>query len=379
MAILEPRQDSAANKAATLETCFQCGGKNAEAQSFCGACGSPLCLKDYISRQVSENLVAAVRDRDVLETESSIKVFERAWGWVKIVAAIAAALLAIMGAGIFWKVSDWWHAVDSAKSTVTATANTARQQIQDSSNTSLASIQNASLAAQKASGQAATDAKVQSQLISKTASETKHELSLESADVKSQVAATRSQLEAAQTLRPGMEETQKQLATALEQVQAQQKAISSSQNFVKEIFSSYTTDIITVGAEPVGASAIQPQGEKPFTLNGKQSTIVFLLLRSTPIQGTIQVQWGTAAEPHNSYLIVLHNLLVTFWGDPPGNLGQSAFNISYFPDTGDKETIKSLAVKDGRVYADGEPLPKIGQADPDFKGNKWMPAATQGK
>ena len=33
----------------------------------------------------------------------------------------------------------------------------------------------------------------------------------------------------------------------------------------------------------------------------------------------------------------------------------------------------------GRVYADGEPLPKLGQVDPDFKGNKWMPAPTQAK
>lgn len=338
-----------------------------------------LSLQEYISKQVSENLAATIRDRDVLETESSIKVFERAWGWVKIVGAIAAVLLAIMGAGILWKVSDWWHAVDTAKSTVTETANTAKQQIQDSSNSSLTSVQNASLAAQKASGQAATDAKAQSQLMSRAASETKQELSQESADVKNQVEATRSQLGAAQALRPGMEETQKQLATALEQVQAQQKAISSSQNFVKEIFSSYTTDIISVGNEPKSAYAIQPQGEKPFNINGKNIAFVYLLLHSTPIQGTVQLQWGVFAQPRNSYFMVAHNLLVTLWGDPQGGLGQNAFDISYFPDTGDKETIKSLTVRDGRVYADGEPLPKLGQVDPDFKGNKWMPAPTQAK
>jgi hypothetical protein len=72
-------------------------------------------------------------------------------------------------------------------------------------------------------------------------------------------------------------------------------------------------------------------------------------------------------------------VFVTFWGDPPGNLGQNAFNISYFPDTQDKDLIKSLAVKDGRVYADGEPLPKVGEADPDFKGNKWTSITPQPK
>jgi hypothetical protein len=347
--------------------------KNVNAQSFCGACGSPLSLQGYISKQVSENVAATIRDRDVLETESSIRVFERAWGWVKIVGAVAAALLAIMGAGILWKVSDWWHTVDTAKSTVTETANKANQQIKDSSTGSLISIQNASVAAQKASAQAATDVKAQSQLMSRTATETKKELSQESSDVENRVETTKSQLKAAEALRPEMEETQKQLATALEQVQAQQKVISSSQNFVKEIFSSYTTDIISIGNEPKSTYAIQPQGDKPFNMSKKNITPVYLLLHATPIQGTVQLQWGFTVQPRNSYVILVHNLLVTFWGEPPENLGQNAFNISYFPDTGDKEIIKSLVVRDGRVYADGEPLPKFGQADPDFKGNKWMP------
>jgi hypothetical protein len=374
MTAFEPNQNSAANNPATAGTCHQCGARNATAQSFCGACGSPLSLQDYIAKQVSENLASAIRDRDVLETESSIKVFERAWGWVKIVGAIATALLAIMGAGILWKVSDWWHAVDNAKGTVTETATTAKQQIQETSNASLTTINNASLDAQKASDQAAAEARKQSQLMSRTASRTKQELSQESADVRRQVATTKSQLEAAQALRPGMEETQKQLATALEQVQAQQKVISSSQNFVKEIFSSYRTDILSVGSQPSRAYAIQPQGEKPLVLNGKQITVVYILLSSAPIQGTVQLQWGVYSQPRNSYFVMIHNLLVTFWGDPEGSLGQNAFDISYFPDVGDKDLIKSLTVKDGRVYADDEPLPKIGQVDPDFKGNKWTPA-----
>jgi hypothetical protein len=50
----------------------------------------------------------------VLETESSIKVFQRAWDWVKIVFAIAAVLFAIVGGGVVWKVSDWWSGVDKA-------------------------------------------------------------------------------------------------------------------------------------------------------------------------------------------------------------------------------------------------------------------------
>jgi hypothetical protein len=79
MATFESQQKPALNTPATAETCFRCGAKNVNVQSFCGVCGSPLSLQEYISKQVSENLVATIRDRDVLESESSIRVFERAW------------------------------------------------------------------------------------------------------------------------------------------------------------------------------------------------------------------------------------------------------------------------------------------------------------
>jgi len=195
--------------------------------------------------------------------------------------------------------------------------------------------------------------------------------------VRDEVALTQSQLKTAEALRPSMQETQKQLASALEQVKAQQAVISSSQNFVKEIFSSYRTDIITVESKPNPRYAVQTSSDgKPVVLGGKSLTPVCLLLSATPIQGTVQLQWGYAAEPRNSYFMLWHNILCTFWGDPPGNLGQQAFNVSYFPDKGDTDLIKSLNVVDGRIYADGEPLPKLGQADPDFKGNKWTRTQT---
>jgi len=355
------------------QICHQCGTLNPTTQSFCGSCGSPLKLGDYISKRVSDDLATAIRDRDVLETESSIRVFERAWGWVKIVGTIAAALLAIVGAGVIWKVSDWWHAVDSAKGVVTQTAADAQKQIGDTSTGFLKSIENASSAAQTASNQATASAKEQSQLIAKTAAGTRVELAKEGDAVKKEVADTQTQLDAAKALRPSMEQTQKQLASALEQVQAQQKAISSSQNFIKEVFSSFTTDITTVNLEPNPKFAVIPPIKgRTMVLNGKDITVVYVLLHATPIQGTVQLQWGVFAQPRNSYIMVVHNLFVTFWADPPGSLANSAFNISYFPDTSDKDLIQTLSVKDGRVYADGEPLPKIGQPDPDFKGDKWI-------
>jgi hypothetical protein len=351
---------------ASIKICHQCGTNNTNSQSFCGSCGSALSLEDYISKRVSENVAGAIRDRDVLETESSIRVFEKAWGWVKIVGTIAAALLAIVGAGVIWKVSDWWHAVDSAKATVTETAGTAQQQIKTSFDTSLQTIQNASEGAKLDSTRASESAKQQAGVIQRTAAQTRLELSKESESVKSEVAGAHSQLQAAAALRPEMETTQKQLQDALAQVQAQQKLISSSQNFIKEIFGSYTTNMVPVGREPSSKCVVMPP------VPGQKLTFVYILLNSSPIQGTVQLQWHVFSEPRGSYFALVHNLLIDVWGDPPENLQQHPFEISYFPDTSDKDLIKTLSVKDGRVYADGEPLPKIGQVDTEFKGNKWI-------
>jgi hypothetical protein len=53
-------------------------------------------------------------------------------------------------------------------------------------------------------------------------------------------------------------------------------------------------------------------------------------------------------------------------------------SASYFPDKSDTEIIKELRVENGRIYADGEPMPLFNQADPGFKGNKWMTAPKNG-
>jgi hypothetical protein len=70
---------------------------------------------------------------------------------------------------------------------------------------------------------------------------------------------------------------------------------------------------------------------------------------------------------------------VFFWGDPPANLEQKPLSVSFFPDTSDKNTIRSLSEHDGRIFADDQPLPKFGEPDPDFRGNKWMPLSPPAK
>ncbi len=66
----------------------------------------------------------------------------------------------------------------------------------------------------------------------------------------------------------------KQLEQAINQVHTQQKVISSSQEFVKQVFSSHATEIFNVGKEPKNRYALLP----PPT--GGKNTTVFLLLNS---------------------------------------------------------------------------------------------------
>jgi hypothetical protein len=76
---------------------------------------------------------------------------------------------------------------------------------------------------------------------------------------------------------------------------------------------------------------------------------------------------------HDLRAKVGRDLVVFFWGDPPDNLKQKPLIASYFPDKSDDAAkIKSLSVRDGRVYADDQPLPNLNQPDPDFLGDKWI-------
>ena len=355
---------------AVSKRCYQCERDNPADQAFCGGCGSALALNDYISRKINEQLRDAIRDRDVVETESSIKVFERAWGWVKIVGGIAAVLLALVGVGVFWKVSDWWKSVNNAKQSVISTAATTRNEIGLSSSHSLREITTASESARKASENAAADASRESHELQKSALQTKAELSREAASVRSEVEKSRSQLQAASKLQPEMVAMQQQLAQATTAIQAQQKVISSSEEFVKSVFSSHVVQVFNVGQPPKDRYAVIP----PTTKENK-NTVVLMLLNATPIQGTLQIQYHIYAQPPDAYFNIHPTLSSSSWGDPADNLRQKSLSVSYFPDKADKEIIRSLSEHDGRVFADDQPLPKFGEPDPSFRGNKWMGTA----
>src|SRR5262245_24582804 len=115
-----------------LQQCYQCGQDNTD-QTFCGACGSPLHLNDYVAKKVKDQLAETIQNRDVLERESSMKVFNQAWGWIKLFRGIAIGLLVLTGAGGVWKASDLWSGVEKAKQSVTDTAKKSSEEMAASS------------------------------------------------------------------------------------------------------------------------------------------------------------------------------------------------------------------------------------------------------
>ena len=106
---------------ATSRQCYKCGQTN-PAQAFCGICGSPLALDEFIRAKVDSQLTDAIRDRDVLETESSIKVFEKALGWMKLLFWVATVALAIVGVVVGYQAWDFTKGIEKAKQSVTEAA-----------------------------------------------------------------------------------------------------------------------------------------------------------------------------------------------------------------------------------------------------------------
>src|ERR1017187_8581191 len=233
----------------TLRPCYQCGHNNAD-QAFCGACGSPLAFNDYISKKVKDQLAETIKDRDVLEMDSSIKVFNQAWAWITRIFGIAATLLVLAGGGVIWKASDFWSGVDKAKQSVTDSAKTSSAEIAQASSQSKQDIANALEAGKKAIQIASSEAVEQSQALKKTTLQTQADISRQTASFQNALEGSRTQLQAASKIGPEMEGMRKQLAQATNDIEVQRKVLSSSEDFAKSVFSSHAVEFFHIGQPP---------------------------------------------------------------------------------------------------------------------------------
>lgn len=345
--------------------CFGCSSENESTQKFCGACGSPLLLADYISKRIEQSISTSIKDRDVLETESAIRIFERVSRWCKLAAEVLAIPLVILGGLGIWKASDLWSSVNRAKEVVTKSAESTKVQIAQISAASVSGIQAASSKAVSDNQSSAQTARKLSTEMQQAATHVRRQIQQESSSVQSQVASAQEQLKAIDKLQPEFGAMRGQLAKATSDLAEQQKAISNSEDFMRQVFSNHKLAIFSFESFQKNNSIVIPRS------GASGNSVVYMLLPSAPLPGTLQLQYHIFLQPPTSFLNI-HNLVVFFWGDAPDNLRQHAMTVSYFPDTEDKEVIKTLSLRDGRVFADDEPMPKFDQPDPDFKGNKWM-------
>jgi hypothetical protein len=350
--------------------CFQCSAENSP-QSFCGTCGAPLQLQAYIGQRVNQELVAVTRERDLVERETAIRIFERVFGWAKMFVWVALAVTIPLAALGIYKWSDLLSAVNTAKQSVTETVAGVRRDLAGTMASTRKEIAATSEAAKQdiksASGVATTEAHAARTSIAQA----KKDIGQERVDVQNQIDGVRGQLKSAGELQPEITTLRQQLGQARQDIEDQKKVLASSQEFAKQIFQSYETEYFQGPQTPADRIRVLPRKQ------GNGAT-VYLLLSDSPILQTTQLQWKVFAQPRNSYF-TLHNLLIFAWGDPAQNLNDGQLSVAYFPDKSDKELIKSLSDRDGRAFADGEPLPRMNEPDTEFKGNKWMPTATQEK
>ena len=58
-------------------SCFGCGSSNPAGQAYCGACGSPLAIREYVAQAVDTRWREVAKERDLVEKETAMNVFEK--------------------------------------------------------------------------------------------------------------------------------------------------------------------------------------------------------------------------------------------------------------------------------------------------------------
>jgi hypothetical protein len=182
-----------------VSQCYECAKDNPDGQAYCGSCGSPLALNEYIARNVREQLNTAIRDRNVLEAESSIRVFMTAWGYAKSFGAVLSLALALFVALGIWKYSDLWSSINAAKQAVT-----------DTSVKSVSEMRKGTAAVQLQNDAASREAARRSNELKDVADQTKKEMSKQVQSLKTSVEVSRSELQSVRRLEPEIDDLRKQ-------------------------------------------------------------------------------------------------------------------------------------------------------------------------
>jgi hypothetical protein len=94
-----------------------------------------------------------------------------------------------------------------------------------------------------------------------------------------------------------------ELAKATADLAAQQKVISTSENFVRQVFSTHKTILFQLDPFIKSNSIVIPRS------GNTGNSVVLMLLPESPLPPTLQVQYHIYLQPPGSF-INIHNLVV---------------------------------------------------------------------
>jgi len=141
-----------------------------------------------------------------------------------------------------------------------------------------------------------------------------------------------------------MKELHQKIDAASSSIAEQQKKLESTDEVVKALFSKGVTEYFQTATNAPNIVVAPLQ----------KGAMVFMLLKSTPINQTLEVKWRVFSQPRDSYFLLVNNVSFFNWGDPAETLKQHPLEITYVPDTTSKGPVfKTLAIKDGAIFADG--------------------------
>lgn len=340
--------------------CHGCGHSNSE-QAFCGQCGKPLALQDFLQTCVRDTLKDVVRDKNLVEMDVFYKVAERLFTWARIAVATLAVVLAPIAFIGIEKWSDLYTTIDREKSSIASTSEASQNDIRKSTAEYRKGIQSATDSAQMTIESATKQAVSKSATVERSAAAALGLIESSSLRLEDSVTRVNSQLQTAQTLKQEVTQLRNDLAGARKEIEEQQKVLLNQELFVKNIFSSHRFDVFDANSAPA-IFRIVPTPPK--------GAIIYMLLSHIPVAETVQIQYHIFSQPRTSY-VVMDNLVYFVWSDSVKDFLPKQLTVSYFPDKTRTQLLKSIREKDGRIYVDDEPFPKVGP-DPDYKGNKWF-------
>ncbi len=323
--------------------CPRCRKPNPEEQRYCGSCGTPLVpaltyLETVIKARVDEVIASRFKEQRLIELETTEAIASRLWGRAKLVGGILALIgLGLSIAGIR-TYTDFSSRVEQAVKSVTKASEDAvrsavgaRARAEEAQRT----IQEATQRLSKMLGEAS---QISSELeaLTQRISEMERQTTIKINDASNRVSARVSDLS-------------KKLDSATREIMAQQEKLASTDQLVTALFSQ----------GKVVSFDTKTESERFVILERKDGATVYMLLDHAPIPQTLELQYHIYVQPKGSYLIG-RNVVIFNWGQSLSSLEQHPLVVSYVPDPTIKEPLfRSLAAKNGRVYADGQQLPEI--------------------